>query len=121
MVAYVNNEPDCQGLYKDSIMLGDIVYQSDVLVAYVADWRFQLVGKIERCFRLSKSDNPDDMRHLSDAIHILHLLVKHNGGPLSKAGVRTWYAQGPQLTTEEFAYVDAHYQSQFGAEAGFTD
>lgn len=121
MVAYVNNEPDCQGLYRNSIILSDIVYQSDVLIAYVADWRFQLTGKIERCYRLSESDNPEDMRHLSDAIHILHLLVKRNGGPLSVADVRTWYALGPQLTPEEFAYVDAHYQRHFKVQAGFTD
>ncbi|KAF9462697.1 hypothetical protein BDZ94DRAFT_1309405 [Collybia nuda] len=119
MIAYVHGEPDCDKLFENSVNMGEIMYQSDVIVAYVADWRFQLVGKIQRCYMVAQSDG-SDTRHLSDAIYILILLVTRNGGPLSIAMIRTWYAIGPLLTMKELTFIDNCYQRHLGVVSGLT-
>jgi len=72
MMAYVNNYDQCDQLYENSIRMGDLLLKSSVLEVYVADWRYQLVGKITR----AGEDRDNNYLHglkrdLDDAVEIL--------------------------------------------------
>jgi hypothetical protein len=116
VTAYIRNNSGCEQLFSTFQDLGVILYQSDTLMVYVADWRYQLVGKISRAF----ADNPSDPHHdrnLMDAVSILCLLVEANTGELlDQALVRAWYTYGPTLSNAKIDFTNQAYRDKFGAE-----
>jgi len=109
MIAFVMNVPGCENLYQNSIDAGVVLFKSDSLEVYAADWRYQLVGKIVRGYQLSTMNETVQAqdrlgKDLADAVSILHLLVSERGGkPLQKTEMMTWYGDGPTLEDAEIA------------------
>lgn len=123
MLAFVNNRDGCENLYEESIQEGVLMFASDALEVYAADWRYQLVGKMARAnenkLLLEEGEGHYDATHregkdLTDALSILHELIKKNGGPLKKTEIRTWYSSGPALDDTEIGYVNEEYVKKHG-------
>ncbi|KZV88330.1 hypothetical protein EXIGLDRAFT_722787 [Exidia glandulosa HHB12029] len=114
----IDNAAD-ESLYADSVAQGTVMYQSDVLRVYAADWRFQLVAKIARAHERGQLANDDHFGNdMSDTVAILRLLVEQNKGrPIRIADVRGWYALGRRLTDEELEHAEAAYEAVHGEHA----
>ncbi|KAF8889744.1 hypothetical protein CPB84DRAFT_1785313 [Gymnopilus junonius] len=113
--------PNCERLYENSIANGIVLYHSESLVAYAADWKFQVLGKITRAYQMellknqvqSKDRGKKDWK---DAISLLDVLVKENGGPLDRDVVRSWY-NGSAIEDVEIDYVNTAFHAQFNFDA----
>ena len=121
MIGFVSNQAGCETLYQDSIDANVILFQSESLVVYAADWRFQLAGKIARAYQMSQLSTTvqaqeREGKDLSDAVSILHLLISQRDQLLSKADLLTWYADGPALEDAEIEYVNAEYRRLYGSD-----
>ena len=115
MIAFVSNRPGCETLYQNSIDCEVILFKSDSLVVYAADWRYQLVGKIVRAYQISQLSGTHQAeertgKDLSDAVSIMRHLISRHGRPLLKVELLTWYADGPTLEDAEIAYVNTEYK-----------
>ncbi|PPQ69036.1 hypothetical protein CVT26_003744 [Gymnopilus dilepis] len=120
MIGYANM-PGCENLYGNSIRCNVILYQSPWIVVYAADWRFQLIGKIQRAYQmelLSTHMQSIDRKgkDLQDAVAILQELVMQNGGPLTKNAIRSWY-NGSALENDGLDFVNAAYYARFSQHA----
>ncbi|PPQ69037.1 hypothetical protein CVT26_003746 [Gymnopilus dilepis] len=109
--------PNCEGLYENSIANDVVLYRSEALLAYAADWKFQLIGKIMRAYQMALLKDQMQSRDrgkkdLTDAISLLDLLIKENGGPLDRSAIRSWY-NGSAIEDAEIDYVNAAFQERF--------
>ncbi|KAF8157119.1 hypothetical protein B0H34DRAFT_487541 [Crassisporium funariophilum] len=113
--------PGCEDLYANSIANNVVLYQSDSLVVYAADWKFQLIGKIMRAYQMeSLKEHVQSMdrtgKDLKDAISILQILIKENNGPLDGSVLRSWY-NGSAVEDVEIEFVNKAYRAQFNVDA----
>ncbi|KAF8199466.1 hypothetical protein BJ912DRAFT_1129265 [Pholiota molesta] len=128
MVAHILHHAGCETLFDDSLQMNLLLFQTDYLHVYVADWRFQLVGKIKMAFErrmtllIEMARNPDGLAqalsnevHIIDAVYILNVLIDktNNGQPLLLSAILLWYYYGALLTDEEITYTNNVYQSIF--------
>lgn len=82
MGSFINQVLGCEELVPTSIKTGIMLFSSVTLQVYVADWRYQLVNKIQRAYQLVKLDQESELsaaieRNLDDALSILYLTI-HN-------------------------------------------
>lgn len=107
------------GLYEASVAQNTVMYESDVLRVYAADWRFQLVAKIARAHERGQHSGELQYGHdMADAVSILRLLVEGNQGKrVAAKDMRSWYALGPKLTDEEIECAEAAYVAVYGEPA----
>ncbi|PPQ88421.1 hypothetical protein CVT25_011223 [Psilocybe cyanescens] len=113
--------PGCEDLYKNSIANNVVLYQSDTLVAYAADWRFQLIGKITRAYQMELlkeqlQSRDREGKDLKDAVSLLQILITQNNGPLDRNVVRSWY-NGSALEDVEIEFVNKEYRAKFNVDA----
>ncbi|MFI5421443.1 MAG: hypothetical protein ACHQ1H_10800 [Nitrososphaerales archaeon] len=113
--------PNCEDLYDNSIANNVVLYQSNSLVVYAADWKFQLIGKITRAYQMELlKDQVQSMdregKDLKDAVSILQVLIQENNGPLDGSVVRSWY-NGSALEDIEIEFVNKAYHAQFSVDA----
>jgi hypothetical protein len=133
MVAHILHHAGCETLFDDSLQMNLLLFQTDYLHVYVADWRFQLVGKIKMAFErrmtllIEMARNPDGLAqalsnevHIIDAVYILNVLIDktNNGQPLLLSAILLWYYYGALLTDEEITYTNNVYQSIFNRSPG---
>ncbi|KAF9484053.1 hypothetical protein BDN70DRAFT_952887 [Pholiota conissans] len=133
MVAHILNHAGCETLFDDSIRMNLLLFQSDFLRVYVADWRFQLVGKIKMAFErrtallIELEEDPDVLAealetevNIIDAAYILNVLIDrtNNGQPLRLSAVITWYYYGALITDEEITHTNSFYQKIFNRPPG---
>lgn len=121
MIAYISLNPGCEFFYENSVSQGIILFETSVLRVYVADFKFQLVGKITRAYQNWTSagkpdaDNYSDT-HLSDAVHILATIIRRTGRRVRYSEMRTWYSFGPALEIEEIHFTNNAYRNIFNVD-----
>ncbi|KAH7102935.1 hypothetical protein BKA62DRAFT_655516 [Auriculariales sp. MPI-PUGE-AT-0066] len=113
MLGFVANNEGCETVFDDSVRQGEVLFESPSLVVYAADWRFQLVGKMQRAY--ADADDEAQQDDLADAVSILHLLVQRRGGDsIAKEELRRWYSYGLSMEEAEFALVATAYKARHG-------
>jgi hypothetical protein len=98
MRAFVYNHAGCATLFADSVAQGVALFEAPALVVHVADWRYQLVGKITRAYQMMQLD-----------VVLKLMLDKRQGRPLLLSEMKTWYAYGPALEIEEIENANRAY------------
>lgn len=130
MIAFVYNNQGCEHLFENSLQQNVVLFQSPTLRAYVADWKYQIVGKITRAYQqmqLFQMFTPDvdglanaiSTRELNlmDAVYILRYLVEQRQGEqLNFSEMQTWYFYGPALEPDEIDFVNKAYCAIFSQE-----
>ncbi|KAH9487105.1 hypothetical protein JR316_0001173 [Psilocybe cubensis] len=113
--------PGCEDLYKNSVANNVVLYQSDTLVAYAADWKFQLIGKITRAYQMEQlnehvQSKDRERKDINDAISLLQILITENNAPLDRNVIRSWY-NGSALDNVEIEFVNKEYRARFSVDA----
>ncbi|KAF8181043.1 hypothetical protein BJ912DRAFT_1145567 [Pholiota molesta] len=60
MRAFVHTHAGCATLFADPVAQGLALFKAPALVVYVADWRYQLVGKIARAYQTMQMMRMED-------------------------------------------------------------
>lgn len=118
MISYVENNDGCEHLFANSVSLKEFLFRSEVLEVFAADWRYQLVGKMNRAVQERYNGSESSTRagdDLSDAIAIIRLMVSRNGGrPIPRQSLITWYFYGPGLEESDIDWINEEYQANYG-------
>ncbi|KAJ7101401.1 hypothetical protein B0H15DRAFT_1017842 [Mycena belliarum] len=110
IVAYINGLRGSDSLLPNSIAQDVVLFESPSLVMYAADWRYQLVGKMQRAF------DYNDKKDISDAVEILHQLVSQTGKQQRLSEIQTWYEYGIMLKTEHMEFINKAYHTRYGTD-----
>ncbi len=113
MIAYVRR-PGCENFYRNTLDQGIILFNTQALQVYVADFKFQLVGNVTRAYQdWIDEGQPDaetyDGIHLSDAVHILNKIIAMTGQRVRLSEMRTWYFFGAGLEVAEIDFANNAY------------
>ena len=113
LIAYVNR-PGCEDFYKNTVNQDIILFETQVLRIYVADFKFQLVGNITRAYQdWIREGQPDPEAyngiHLSDAVYILNKIIETTCQRVRLSEMRTWYFFEAGLELVEIDFVNNAY------------
>lgn len=120
MVAYVLNNAGCERLVAHSVQQGALMYDSKSFRVYAADWRYQVVGKIQRAYD-QIVDRRNAEKDVSDMVQILHVLNAPRAGPLTRSEMLGWYYYGYRMGVKEVAFANAEYEKIYGRIAILDD
>ncbi|ROT38124.1 hypothetical protein SODALDRAFT_279063 [Sodiomyces alkalinus F11] len=71
-------------LFRDSVGQGVVLWQGKNLIIYAAQWKWSLARKLKR---IGSARRETDIK---DAVEILAVMVRENGGPLALGVVKAW-------------------------------
>ncbi|TDL27956.1 hypothetical protein BD410DRAFT_894091 [Rickenella mellea] len=110
MSTFIDCDPAHCDFEKNSIEQNILVFKSDSLRVYVADWKYQLTQKL---MRMTSTQNPEP-KELSDAVAILQMIVQGmDEKALSKESIRAWYPYGYMIKDDTLSAVQEAYMSKF--------
>ena len=75
-----------QELFQASVSQGEVLWQSRNIIIYAIQWEWQLDRKLKRI----TTEHPPRETDFSDAVELLHRIVKKNNGPVRRETVKSW-------------------------------
>ncbi|KAG8734784.1 hypothetical protein FRC12_018350, partial [Ceratobasidium sp. 428] len=116
MSVFIDPQHTHLGFYERALQQNVTLYQSDQIMVYAAEWRYQLVQKLVRVETLSAGPVRD--AQLSDIVYLTKAMMERDGmDEISKAAVRSWYKYTKQIQDQTFNEVNDAFQDLFGAIA----
>ena len=73
-------------LFQASVSQGEVLWQSRNIIIYAIQWEWQLDHKLKRI----TTENQPRETDFSDAVELLHRIVKKNNGPVRRETVKSW-------------------------------
>ncbi|KAG9127098.1 hypothetical protein FRC07_000658 [Ceratobasidium sp. 392] len=116
MSVFVDTQYTHIGFYECALQQNIRLYESDQIMVYAAEWRFQLVQKLLRIETLSEGPVRD--AQLSDIVYLAKAIMERDGKDvIMKAAVRGWYKYCKRIQDQTFNEVNTLYQDLFGSIA----
>lgn len=112
MSIFIDTKHTHIGFFENAERQNVRLYESEQLVVYAADWRYQLVQKLIRIERLHQGPFRDTQ--LSDIVY-LTMAVLDGRKEIRKNVVRSWYRYTKGIKDRTFDEVNYAYYDRFRA------
>lgn len=113
MSVFIDAQHTHIGFYERALQQNVTLYESEQIMVYAADWRYQLVQKLVRMESLR--DGPMRSTQLSDIVYLAKAIMELDGKhDIKRATVRGWYKYTENILDETFDEVNRAFQDLFG-------
>ncbi|EUC67362.1 DUF2204 family protein [Rhizoctonia solani AG-3 Rhs1AP] len=113
MSVFIDTQHTHVGFYERALSQNVTLYESDQIMVYAADWRYQLVQKIVRIETMPKG--PVRGAQLSDVVYLAKAIMDREGRrEMWRNYVRGWYRYTKDIKDETFEEVNHAYHVLFG-------
>lgn len=116
MSVFIDTQHTHTGFLDRAVEQNVTLYQSNEIMVYAADWRYQLVQKLLRIETLH--GGPMRTAQLSDIVYLTVAVLKLDGTNstmIRKSVVRNWYRYTKGIKDKTFDEVNVAFYNLFGA------
>jgi hypothetical protein len=116
MSIFIDTKHTHIGFYERALQQNVTLYQSEQIMVYAADWRYQLVQKLIRIESLNEGAVRE--AQLSDIVYLAKAVMERDRREgIRRTAVRSWYKYTKNIRDETFSEVNEAFRELFGVIA----